>query len=202
MRDLWDFVDIRSPQVLAGRQGNEISSIPCVSEYIINLESFNGGSLLQVLLVVLKNDLLLLLLLFDHLLVHSVHLGEVDHALAIGKGRNRPLSFLVAPGRVVEDVLELILIHEHVHYGRVLLYLFLLVSDSVKQFFLFLLVLALQIFELDEVEGVLLLYLLETLPHLVHLFIEILVVFLYVKQLLLSSLFFPPELFLLLLLLL
>lgn len=202
MRDLWDFVDIGSPQVLAGRQGNEISSIPCVSEYIINLESFNGGSLLQVLLVVLKNDLLLLLLLFDHLLVHAVHLGEVYHTLAIGKGRDRPLSFLVAPGRVVEDVLELILIHEHVHYGRVLLYLFLLVSDSVKQFFLFLLVLALQIFELDEVEGVLLLYLLETLPHLVHLFIEILVVFLYVKQLLLSSLFFPPELFLLLLLLL
>ena len=202
MRDLWDLVDIGSPQVLAGRQGNEISSIPCVSEYIINLESFNGGSLLQVLLVVLKNDLLLLLLLFDHLLVHAMHLGEVYHTLAIGKGWNRPLSFLVAPGRVVEDVLELILIHEHVHNGRVLLYLFLLVSDSVKQFFLFLLVLALQIFELDEVEGVLLLYLLETLPHLVHLFIEILVVFLYVKQLLLSSLFFPPELFLLLLLLL
>ena len=99
-------------------------------------------------------------------------------------------------------MLELILIHEHVHNGRVLLYLFLLVSDSVKQFFLFLLVLALQIFELDEVEGVLLLYLLETLPHLVDLFVEVLVVLLYVEQLLLSSLFFPPELFLLLLLLL
>lgn len=131
-----------------------------------------------------------------------MHLRKVDHSLAVGEGRDRPLSSLVAPGGVVEDVLELVLIHEHIHDGSVLFDLFLLVSDRVKQFFLLLLVLALEVFELDEVEGVLLLDLLEALPHLVHLFIKVLVVLLNVKQLLLSSLFLPAKLFLLFLLLL
>lgn len=38
--------------------------------------------------------------------------------------------------------------------------------------------LALEIFELDEVEGILLLYLLETFPHLIYFFIEVLVILL------------------------
>lgn len=131
MGNLRDLVDVGSTKVLVGWERNDLRSIPCVSEYIVDLEPFNRRSFLKVLLVVLKNNLLLFLLLFNHLLVHAVHLGEVDHPLAIGKGRYVPLSFLIAPGRVVEDMFELILIHEDVHNGSVLLNLFLLVSDGV-----------------------------------------------------------------------
>lgn len=41
--------------------------------------------------------------------------------------------------------------------------------------------LTLEVFEFNEVEGVFFLYLLEALPHLVYLFIQVLVVLLYMK---------------------
>lgn len=105
----------------------------------------------MLLLVFFKYDLLLFLLLLDHLLIHPVHFWKVDHPFTIGKGRDIPLSFLVIPAGVIEDVFELILIHEDVDDSCILFYFFLLIPNSIKQLLLFILVLVLKIFEFDQV---------------------------------------------------
>ena len=147
---MWHFVCIWSSQILSGRYGKQIS-FSCIFQDIIHFESVMGGSFFVLLLVFFKNDLLLFLLLLDHLLVHTVHFWKVDHPFTIGKRRDIPLSFLVIPAGVIEDVLELILIHEDVDDSCILFYFFLLIPNRIKQFLLFILVLVLKIFQLYQV---------------------------------------------------
>jgi hypothetical protein len=113
-----------------------------------------------------------------------------------------PLPPLLVPLRIVHDCLQLVLRHQNTNNGRKLLYLLLLVTDGVQQLLLLLLVLVLDVLQLDQVGSVLLLDLLETRTHLVHLLVQILVVLLNTEQLPLPALLLPPELLLLLLLLL
>ena len=101
--------------------------------------------------VIFKHDLLLILLLLNHLLIHTVHFWKVDHSFTIGKGRDTPLSFFIIPTGVVKDVLELILIHEDIDNRCKLFYFFLLIPDSIKKLLLFILVLVLKIFKLDQI---------------------------------------------------
>ena len=131
-----------------------------------------------------------------------MYFGEVDHLLAVGEVRHPPLSAFLVPLGIVDDGFDLVLTHEDVDYGGVLLDLFLLVADGVEQLLLFLLVLVLDVLEFDQIGRVLLFDFLEAGPHLIDFLVETLVVFLNVEQLVLTPLLLTPELLLLLLLLL
>jgi hypothetical protein len=98
-------------------------------------------------------------------------LRKVDHPFSIGEWRNDPLSFFIVPAGVVEDMFKLVRAHENVHDGRKLFDLFFLISDSIKQLLLFILVLILKIFQLYQVHSILLLDLFKSFTHFVYLLI-------------------------------
>ena len=126
--------------------------------------------------------------------------GEVDHPLTIGEVRHNPLSPLLIPLRVVDDRLQLVIVHENADDGLELFHLFLLIPNCVKQFLLLFLVLVLDVPEFNQVGRILFLDLLKSLPHLVNLLIQTFIVFLDMKQLVLSPFLLLPELLLFLLL--
>lgn len=108
--------------------------------------------------------------------------------------RDNPLPFFFIPFRIVDDIFQLIVVHEYADDSLEFFDLFFLVSDGIKKFLFFLLVLVLKISQLNQVRCVFLLDLLETKPHLVNFFVQTLVVFFNIEQFVFSSFFFFPEL--------
>lgn len=129
-------------------------------------------------------------------------LRKIDHPFTISEGRNIPLSFFIVPAGVVKDMFELIRTHENVHDGRKLFDLLFLISDSIKQLLLFILVLILKILQLNQVHSILFLDFLKAFTHFVYLLVKVFVVFLNVEQLLLPAFLLFSKLLLFFLLLL
>jgi hypothetical protein len=115
-----------------------------------------------------KHNLLAFFLLFDHLFSHTVQFRKVYHTLTISKLRYSPLPFFLAPCWIVDNIFELVLTHKYINDSSVLLYLFFLVTNSVKQLFLLILMLILNILEFNQVSSIFLFDLLKPFPHLIY----------------------------------
>ena len=112
-----------------------------------------------------------------------LQLGQVHILLPVSKKGHLPLTFFLIPLRVIHNHINLFTIHQHIQNRRKFLYLLLLVPDCIQQLLFFILMFILNVPQLSQVRNVLLLDLRESLLHLVHLLIQVLVVFLDVHQL-------------------
>ncbi len=119
-----------------------------------------------------------------------LQLGQVHILLSVSKKGHFPLTFFLIPLRVIHYHINLFTVHQHIQNRRKFLNLFLLVPDRIQQLLFFILMFILNVPQLSQVRNVLLLDLRESLLHLVHLLIQVLVVFLDVHQLWLSALLF------------
>jgi len=170
-----------------------LAALSSVFEDLVHLESFT---------VSLPVSRLLLLCVFEYYLFFvflklygvsfghacAVELGKAHVLLFIGKIRYSPLFFLLTPVWIIDDIVNLLLSHDHIENWAEFLDFFLLLSDGVKKLLFFILVFILNIFELLQIDYVFVLYFLETHLHLIHLFIQRFVIFLYAHQFLLSPL--------------
>lgn len=134
-----------------------------------------------------EHYLLLVLLLVEVPAVLVLELGQGDHPLLVDEVGHTPLPLLLAPIRVVDDHVQLVLAHQHAQDGLELLYLLLLVPDRVEQLLLLVLVLVLDVLQLCQVRHVFLLHLGESFAHFIYLLVEILVVLFDIQYLLLPS---------------
>lgn len=148
-------------------------ALPCVSNNAIDFKTIIGWPLLGLSVSpwVSEDYLFALLLLLYHFFAHAMYFGKVDHFFAIGEVWNPPLSALLIPLWIVDNGLKLISTHQNADNGSEFFNLFLLVTYGVKQLLFFFFMLILYILEFNQIGSVFLLYLLETWPHLIYLFV-------------------------------
>ncbi len=158
-----------------------VACSPCVLDYVVQSEPILWRApLLSVPLGVSEMELLLFLFGLDEVLGHlfALEFGQVDVLLAVGEVGHLPLPLLLVPLRVVDNHIDLITGHEHVHDGGELLDLLLLVADGIEKLLLLILMLVLDVPQLCEIGDVFFLDLSKALLDFIHLFIEVLVVLL------------------------
>lgn len=176
---------------------------PCVFDNVVQSEPFVWWWLLFVVpfrVTEVKFFFLLFSLdvIFSNLL--GLQLGQVHILLSVSEKWHLPLSFLLIPFRVINNHINLVTAHQHIQNGRKFFNLLLLVPDRIKQLLFLILMLILNVPQLSQVSNVLFLDLCESLFNLVHLLVQVLVVFLDVHQLWLPALLFFLVVFLLFLL--
>ena len=96
-----------------------------------------------------EDNLFSLFFLLDHISGHAMQFREIDHSFSIGKMWDMPLPPFLIPLGIIDDGIELIVVHQDIDDGLKLFDLFFLVTYGIKQLFFLFLVLILYIFELD-----------------------------------------------------
>ena len=159
-----------------------LASLSCIFQDLVHLEAFIFLSICGLLLgCCLENHFFFVFLelcwvLFGH--PSAIQLWQAHVLFLISKIRDIPFFPFFIPIRIVNDVINLLLSHDHVQDGTELLYFFLLLTNGVKKLLLFVFMLVLYVLQLLQIDYIFVFDLFESNFHLVYLLIERFVVFL------------------------